>query len=151
MPQLEVSTARSDDLDELVPLFDDYRQFYRKLPNPELAHNFLSERFKNRDSVIFIARLGHELVGFAQMFHSLSSVTADHVWQLNDLYVVLAARRSGAGRALVEKAKTYAARTGAKYLRVVVQKDNLALQNLYTGQDFKLDHDHLLFHCKVDT
>jgi ribosomal protein S18 acetylase RimI-like enzyme len=148
---LEVSTAQITDLDDLVPLFDAYRQFYRKLPNADAARQFLLERLTNRDSAIFLARaLNGKALGFAQMYKTMSSVMMDPVWLLNDLYVSLEGRRTGTGRALIEKAKAHALRSGAKYIRVMVHDHNTGAQKIYESLDFKKDHEHSLYHCNLD-
>jgi hypothetical protein len=54
---LTVRQASVSDLDLLVPMFDAYRQFYRKPADPDLARRFLLERFQNNQSIVFIAEL----------------------------------------------------------------------------------------------
>ncbi len=50
-----VRRAAIEDLDLLVPLFDAYRQFYRKTPDAALARQFLQERLERDESIIFLA------------------------------------------------------------------------------------------------
>lgn len=45
--EIEVRQATAADLDQLVPLFDAYRQFYRQPSEPEQARRFLLERFEH--------------------------------------------------------------------------------------------------------
>jgi hypothetical protein len=40
---MQVRLADLGDLDELAPLFDAYRQFYRKTPDLDLARTFLRD------------------------------------------------------------------------------------------------------------
>ena len=50
-----VRQATVADLDLLVPMFDAYRQFYRKPSDLDLARRFLLERFQHNQSIVFIA------------------------------------------------------------------------------------------------
>ena len=52
---MEIIRATSTDLDLVAPLFDGYRQFYRCPPDLALAREFIAERLKREDSVIFLA------------------------------------------------------------------------------------------------
>jgi hypothetical protein len=59
------------DLDLLTPLFDAYRQFYRKPSDLGLARRFLLERFQHNQSIVFLAvRQNGSAVGFTQLFPS---------------------------------------------------------------------------------
>lgn len=50
---MTVRQAMISDLDLVAPLFDAYRQFYRKPTDIALAKQFLSERIQRGESVIF--------------------------------------------------------------------------------------------------
>ena len=54
-PGLDARQATIADLDLLTPMFDAYRQFYRKPPDLDLARRFLFERFQHNQSIIFLA------------------------------------------------------------------------------------------------
>lgn len=128
---MKVITASSDHLQELVPLFDGYRIFYRQDSNQEAAKIFLEERFQKKDSVIFIALddEGNGL-GFTLLYPSFSSVFMQRVYILNDLFVSEKARGQGIGEALIEYAKQFAREMGSKWLTLETAIDNPA-QNLY--------------------
>lgn len=55
MPQTTITRATLSDVDTLVPLFDDYRQFYEQDSDLEAARVFLTERLQQEQSVIFLA------------------------------------------------------------------------------------------------
>src|SRR5712692_10170775 len=91
-----VRQATIFDLDLLAPLFDAYRQFYRKPSDLGLARRFLLERFQHNQSVVFLAvRQDGSAVGFTQLFPSFSSASAARTFILNDLFVQPEARRMG--------------------------------------------------------
>ena len=89
------------DLQELTPLFDGYRRFYKQESDREKAYRFLQERMLENDTVILGAFEDGHLVGFAQLFPSFSSVSMCKAWILNDLYVVGEKRGQGIGEALI--------------------------------------------------
>ena len=72
----KVRQAGIGDLDALVPLFDAYRQFYKRDTDPPAAREFLFKRFQHQQSVIFIA---HDddgaAIGFTQLYPLFSSLT----------------------------------------------------------------------------
>jgi hypothetical protein len=55
--EIRIRLATVRDVDLVVPLFCSYRQFYNQKSDLELAKKFISERLKNKQSVIFIALL----------------------------------------------------------------------------------------------
>jgi hypothetical protein len=82
---ISVRRAGIEDLELVVPLFDAYRRFYRQKPDLELARAFLSERFRNRESVVFLAfDADGNALGFTQLFPSFSSSVARRIFILND-------------------------------------------------------------------
>ena len=48
--------ATPADVGEVAPLFDAYRQFYKKPPDLEAARRFLFARLSKGESVLFLAR-----------------------------------------------------------------------------------------------
>jgi len=54
--ELAVRQATLFDLDQLVPLFDAYRRFYRRASEPDRIRRFLKERFEHNQSVIFVGQ-----------------------------------------------------------------------------------------------
>src|SRR6266853_4704090 len=91
---IAVRQATIFDLEIVVPMFDAYRQFYRKPGDVELARRFLRERFEHNQSIIFVAvREDGSAAGFTQLYPSFSSASASRILILNDLFVVAEARR----------------------------------------------------------
>ncbi len=136
---LHVTRAGIGELDALVPLFDGYRIFYEQPSDEGLARAFLSERLTARDSVIFLAKMAGRGIGFTQLYPSFSSTRALRIYVLNDLYVAEEGRRSGAGEALLEAAKTYANGEGAARLTLSTAHTNTTAQSLYERNGWVLD------------
>lgn len=127
-----IQQATIHDLDAVVPLFDAYRQFYRQPTDPGRAREFLAERFRHHESVIFLARDdGGLAIGFTQLYPLFSSVRANRKYLLNDLFVAPDARRSGAARSLMRAAADFARANGAASLSLTTAVDNLPAQSLY--------------------
>lgn len=128
---MKIIKASLDYIDELIPLFDGYRVFYKQPSNPRGAAHFLANRFKNGDSVIFLAldETGNGL-GFTQLYPMFSSVSMQRSYVLNDLFVSEKARKKGVGVALMERAKQFASEVNSKGLTLETAVDNPA-QKLY--------------------
>ncbi len=133
-----VERASLDDIDAITPLFDGYRQFYQQPSNLAAAREFLAARLAADELVIFVARQGGAPLGFTQLFPSFSSVSLRRLWILNDLFVAPSARGLGVGSALLTRARTWAAETGAKGLVLETAVDNPA-QQLYIRHGYQLD------------
>ena len=119
------------DLENLVPLFDAYRQFYKQAPDVAGGRRFLAERLQNEESVVFMAFEGDSAVGFTQLYPIFSSVGMGRSWLLNDLYVDASARKKGVGHQLLEAAKQWGRETGSRWLMLETAVDNYAAQALY--------------------
>jgi len=146
MPDVRTVRAELDDLDALVPLFDGYRRFYREGSDVVGARAFLADRIKRGESVIFLAVVDGGIVGFTQLYPLFSSVSLKRLWLLNDLFVAPDARKSGAGRALLERAERWARETGAKGLTLSTEVTNLAAQRLYEACGWTKDDEFVHYH-----
>jgi ribosomal protein S18 acetylase RimI-like enzyme len=141
-----VRRATASDVDIVAPLFDAYRQFYRKPADLALARRFIAERFERGDSTIFLAvDDGGASVGFVQLFPSLSSGAAARIFILNDLYVAPGARKSGVGRALLEAAAAFGRAEGAVRLTLSTELTNAPAQSLYEAAGWRADTDFRVY------
>jgi ribosomal protein S18 acetylase RimI-like enzyme len=135
-----VRQATVHDLGTIAPLFDAYRQFYQQSADLQRARDFLAERFRHHESIIFLAfDEGGTATGFTQLYPLFSSVRANRKYLLNDLYVVPAARRSGAARQLLTVAAQFARANGAASLSLSTAVDNLPAQKLYESLGWHRD------------
>jgi GNAT superfamily N-acetyltransferase len=135
-----VRQATVHDLDTVAPLFDAYRQFYQQPADLQRARDFLAERFRHHESIVFLAfdERG-TATGFTQLYPLFSSVRANCKYLLNDLYVVPAARRSGAARELLTVAAQFARANGAASLSLSTAVDNHPAQQLYESLGWHRD------------
>ena len=146
MNSLMVRQAVLADLDNLVPLFDEYRQFYGRSSDNDAAREFLLARFNHSESVLFLAALNGKYVGFVQLYPSFSSVSLARIFILNDLYVSPEARNSGVAKRLLEAACEYASSLGAVRLTLSTSVTNETAQNLYRSAGWKRDELFHVFH-----
>lgn len=128
--------ATTRDLPRLTSLFDAYRVFYGLAPNPPAAAQFLSTRLARDESVILVGTIHDDVVGFAQLFRTFSSLSLGSVIVLNDLYVDPSARRRGIGGRLVDSAVEYAKQWGAIRLDLEAHPDNAPALELYREKGF---------------
>ncbi|MDN3525964.1 GNAT family N-acetyltransferase [Halomonas sabkhae] len=137
---ITIVAATSADLDQLVPLVDGYRQFYRQPSDPEGARRFMEARFIQGDAHVLMAKDAHQqAVGFVQMFPVPSTTGLSRRWLLNDLYVSPDARCEGAGSALLEAARAMAAEQGVPQLMLRTQVENARAKSRYHAHGWQHD------------
>jgi len=147
MVDIRIVRAERKDLDDLVPLFDAYRQFYGQRSDLAAARAFLRDRIERDESVIYLAYTKpREAAGFTQLYPSFSSISLRPLWILNDLYVRSDVRRGGVGRALLERARQHAIETAAKGLVLSTGVTNKAAQTLYESCGWQRDDEFFQYH-----
>lgn len=134
-----------EDLSQLAKLFDQYRIFYHKDSDIPGAEQFLKQRIENKDSEIFVAENGDELVGFVQLYPLFSSTRMKRYWLLNDLYVNKNSRGKGFSKELIEEAKEMAKSTDAAGILLETGKSNDIGNQLYPSCGFKI-YDEVNFY-----
>ncbi len=137
---MTIIQATIDHLNDLVPLFDGYRIFYRQKSDRKAAKDFLYKRLTKNDTIIYIAYINKIPVGFTQLFPSFSSVSMQSMYILNDLYVENKFRKQGIGVALLNKAKELCKEKKYKGLALQTARTNPA-QYLYESLGWKKDKD----------
>jgi len=144
-----VKQAGLSEIDQVVTLFDLYRQFYEKETDVAAVREFLLERFNHGESTIFIAYLNNKPVGFTQLYPSFSSASLKRIFILNDLYVVADARKLGVASCLIEHAKTYAKTLGAIRLTLSTAVSNSIAQKAYEKNGWKRDEQFFVYHTQI--
>jgi ribosomal protein S18 acetylase RimI-like enzyme len=125
-------------LEQVVPLFDAYRQFYRRSGDIDGARRFLQDRLSRGESVMFAALNGaRKFVGFTQLYPLFSSVSMRPMWLLNDLFVIPECRRSGWGRALLDAARDWARQSDARGVMLETEAANTDAQRLYESTGYR--------------
>jgi len=145
-----VRRATICDLEQLVPLFDGYRQFYGHSSDSLGARQFLADRISRDESVVLIAQ-GSDgaAIGFAQLFPSFSSVLVAPSYLLSDLFVSPAARRRGVGTLLLKAAAETGRASGAVRLELPTAITNVSAQRLYETLGWKRDDEFCVYFLSV--
>lgn len=151
MSDILIVQATVKDLEPLVPVFDQYRMFYKQQSDLEGAKRFLFEKFEHRESVIFLAKHqpSDQIVGFTQLYPSFSSISLQRTWILNDLFVCADYRKQGIATKLLDQAKEFAVLTKAKGLALSTATGNDTAQRRYEALGYKRDDEFYHYFLKV--
>ena len=138
---MRIVQATLEHLDQLTPLFVDYREHFGQLAYPDSSRSFLEKRISRKESVIYLALADDEdkLLGYCQLFPSYSSLSLKRVWILNDIYVAEDARRMLVADRLLQTAKQMAKETNAVRMRVATSVSNEVAQKTYESIGFRED------------
>ncbi len=149
---ITVRQATILDMDLLAPLFDAYRQFYRKPSDLSLARRFFLDRLQYNQSIVFLAvRQDGSAVGFTQLFPSFSSASAARIFILNDLFVRPEARRMGVGSLLLSAAAGFGRSAGAVRLTLSTEVTNAAARALYETEGWTRQADFYVYNLSLDS
>lgn len=140
---IRIISATAKHADLVAPLFDAYRQFYKKPSNLKAARVFLRQRLVRDESVLFLAYFGSgpksKPVGLVHLYPTYSSLSLRPQLILSDLFVIPEARRKGVGEALMNRALNLARDSGADSLLLETATDNSTAQRLYERLGYKRD------------
>jgi ribosomal protein S18 acetylase RimI-like enzyme len=138
---MEIKRINREETYLVIDLFDQYRVFYKKPSDVNLAKEFIQERLDNNESVIFVAVIqDHDKVvpiGFTQLYPKYSSARAVKNWILNDLFVDPKYRKQMIGEKLIKTAMEFAQNSGSKFVELSTAIDNFTAQGLYEKIGFQ--------------
>ena len=140
--------AAIEDVEGVSKLFNSYRMFYEKPSDLEGATKYIKERMEKEESVIFVVKNDQKYMGFTQLYPVFSSISMKKSWILNDMFVDLDARKLGIGQLLLNQAKDFAVKTGAKSIVLETAPDNYAAQKLYEKNGY--ERDTQFFHYELN-
>jgi GNAT superfamily N-acetyltransferase len=139
---IQIQRAQNTHLNELAQLFDAYRVFYKKESNLDDAKCFLSDRMDKKESIIFVALLKNEVVGFTQLYPLFSSTNMTPLWLLNDLYVAKQHRGNQISKGLIKAAQEHCKITKANGISLETENNNVPGNALYHKMGFARDQEH---------
>jgi GNAT superfamily N-acetyltransferase len=131
---LTITRVTIDDLAELLPLVRAYCDFYEVSPADDALLDLSGALIDDpgREGVQLVARAdGGEVVGFATVYWTWSTLIADRIGVMNDLYVTPAARGTGTAEALIRSCLDECREHGAAVLTWQTAKDNDRAQHVY--------------------
>jgi GNAT superfamily N-acetyltransferase len=129
---IEIRPARTDEIEEMLPLIRAYCEFYETEPDDEGLRSMF-ETLINEPSqgAVFIARDDGRAVGFATLDWKWSSLKAARLGYLEDLFVDPAARGRGIADALIEVCAGRCRELGMPVMEWLTAPDNHRAQKVY--------------------
>jgi GNAT superfamily N-acetyltransferase len=130
---LTIERVTEAHLTELLPLMRGYCDFYEVDPSDEallaLSRALIAD--PEREGVQLVARKEGQAVGFATIFWSWATTSAERIGVMNDLFVAPEARGTGVAQDLIEACRAECAARGAGKLSWQTAPDNAAAMKLY--------------------
>lgn len=148
--EIFIKKATMLDLEEISELFNQYRVFYNQKDDIETAKNFIKDRVKNKQSLIFYAINNKgKYLGFTQLYPVFSSVNVTKTLILNDLYVYCDFRKLGIANELMNKVREYAIENNYSSISLETGKENTKAQSLYEKFGYKKEDNYYSYYIKV--
>ena len=130
---MTIERVTETDLTELLPPMRAYCDFYEVAPSDDelmaLSRALLAD--PEREGIQLLARDEGHAVGFATIFWSWATTSAERIGVMNDLYVAPEARGTGLAGALIEACRAECAARGAGKLTWQTAPDNAAAMKVY--------------------
>jgi len=145
---MDIIEAKKEHLHDLIPLFDGYRIFYNQESDFLGARDFLTDRLTKKESIIYLAYIEENPVGFIQLYPIFSSVSMEPMYILNDLFVDSSYRNIGVGGSLIQTAKNLCVEKNFKGMILETQTTNKLAQRLYEKVGFVKDENLHYFWTK---
>ena len=129
---MTIERVTETDLTELLALMRAYCNFYEVAPSDdellELSRALIAD--PEHEGVQLLAREGRA-IGFATIFWSWATTSAERIGVMNDLFVAPEARGTGVAEALIEACRAECNARGAGKLTWQTAPDNAAAMKLY--------------------
>ena len=139
---MDIRACTIEDLELLVPAFDQYRQFYRQESQPEQVREFLKPLIEEEKSKIFLSFEEGELTGFIQLYPSFSSIGLAPIWVLNDFFIFGGSDRRQIAKGLLDAAKMLCEASKGVRVEVTTRKENHRLHKIYRDYGFEKDYKY---------
>jgi ribosomal protein S18 acetylase RimI-like enzyme len=141
--------ANNNDVFEIAKLFDLYRQFYEQVSDIHLAQAYIQARIERKESVIIVAEMENQVIGFCQMYPTFCSIEAAPIYSLYDLFVHPDFRRTGAGKTLLLAAEQHTKQAGCVRMDLTTARTNIQAQNLYEALGWIRDEVYFAYSKSV--
>lgn len=139
-----IRNAEPNDLNSLTELMYEYIVGFYQNPKPpvEKIHNLIQTLFYQQNGVQFVAEKNGELVGFATLFFTFSTMKADKITVMNDLFVIEQFRGTDVESQLFSECQKYSHNHGYASMTWITSSDNKRAQiffekmNAVKGKDW---------------
>ncbi|ACJ29082.1 Histone acetyltransferase HPA2-like acetyltransferase [Shewanella piezotolerans WP3] len=146
---MNIEKISVEQLDDLVPLFDQYMVFYKQDSAPTKYRDYLKERLSHGEATVFIAYIDNQPVGFVLNYHTFSSVALARVIVLNDLFISASHRKHGIANKLIENVIELAKVSHSVRIDLGTAIDNYTAQALYEKIGFVKDTEFFSYSLSV--
>jgi GNAT superfamily N-acetyltransferase len=128
-----VEPIAAKQLEQLLPMIAAYQRFYEVGEIDADRNRAFFSRFiaPSEEGLLLGAWRGEELLGYACLYWSFTSLVPADTVLMNDLFVDPNTRGEGVGRALIEASAAVARERGAHHLQWVTAPDNETARRLY--------------------
>ena len=129
---VEIRPARTEEIEEMLPLIRSYCEFYETEPDDEGLRKMFEILINQPDQgAVFIARDDSRAVGFATLDWKWSSLKAARIGYLEDLFVDPEARGRGIADALIEVCADRCRELGMPAMQWLTAPENQRAQSVY--------------------
>lgn len=147
---ITIRRATIQDVPLVAPLFNAHRIFHNQPSDLHGGVEFLAERLRLSESVLFVVEYGiDQVVGFTQLYPAFTSLGLRRLWILNDLFVAPEARRLGIASALLEMARRHGLETGVAALILTTGTENVQAQATYEAHGWKRDERYFTYELNL--
>lgn len=146
---MEIHRASIADLEAVLPLVAGYRTFYERASDAEAERAYVESQLAKGTSIMFVARIDGNAVGFAQLFPAFSTVRLRPALILEDLFVAPEARRRGVAGALLDAALAHARDAGAAVMFLETAITNEAAQALYEAHGWTREREFYKYNAPL--
>jgi GNAT superfamily N-acetyltransferase len=137
---VEIRQARTDEIEEMLPLIRAYCEFYETKPNDQGIRTMFETLITDPgQGAVFIARADAKAVGFATLDWKWSSLKGARIGYLEDLFVDPETRGKGIADALIEVCAARCRELGMPALEWMTAPDNHRAQKVYNRTGAEAD------------
>ncbi|MNW23647.1 Acetyltransferase (GNAT) family protein [compost metagenome] len=135
------------DVTSLTELMYEYIvDFYNNPAPPEVKlHSLIHLLLEQKEGIQFIAEDQGKNVGFATLFFTFSTMKADRIAIMNDLYVQEAYRNSELEEKLYQTCVTYAREHGFANMTWITASDNTRAQSFFHARNARQGREWIHF------
>jgi GNAT superfamily N-acetyltransferase len=133
-PEFHIVTVDRSNFEKVLPLITAYQFFYRSAVDQEQNRKHFGQFLDDHEKGVLYVALdagSSSALGFATIYYPFSSVRAEAVCLMNDLFTLPQARGRGVGRALIRHCREQAKAHGFAELFWMTEERNQTAQKLY--------------------
>lgn len=128
-----IRNAEQDDLIRLTDLMYEYIVGFYKKPRPatEQVHHLIQTLLEKQSGIQFVAEQSGELIGFATLYFTFSTMKANKIAIMNDLFFMEEYRGTEVETQLFLECQRYSQEHGFSYMSWITATDNKRAQDFF--------------------